>query len=130
MGLVLIEVKHRAQNDHKPANYNHWGKYRSDMAFSDWDGMRATGMYELARNWRIGVDLAHGRRLVLANLGPDCLFSGGRSTQLANFEQCLCLSEHQSFLRLTWSKLRCELGDQPQWLMQYLDSRLGTTNTP
>jgi hypothetical protein len=82
-------------------------------------------MYELARNWRIGWDLAGVRAFRLVNLGPEQLFK--ESKQLDSFENALAISEARSFQRLTWTLLLhsvvSDLGGLPDWLTQWLAER-------
>jgi hypothetical protein len=56
-GAIFIEVKHGSPNDDKPAAYKGWHTYLSNTdAFRDGDSVPNTGLYELARNWRIAWD--------------------------------------------------------------------------
>jgi hypothetical protein len=126
-GLVIIEVKLYSPNDElKPAKAAQFDKYLANTsAFAQEPGVKGTGMYELARNWRIGWDLAGVRPFRLVNLGPEQLFK--ESKQLDSFEKALAISEARSFQRLTWTLLLqsvvSDLGRLPDWLMQWLAER-------
>lgn len=74
IGVVVIEVKYRSPNDTLNENSPKWEKYLlNSSAFSDIIGVKKTGYYELARNWRIAWDLAGGRSMALINLGPESI---------------------------------------------------------
>jgi hypothetical protein len=61
-GVVLIEVKLRSCNDRLNARSPKWDRYLDGTdAFVDRAKARGSGLYELARNWRIAFDLANGR---------------------------------------------------------------------
>lgn len=105
-GVVFIEVKCSSANEEKAATYVGWDKYlKSTQSFVDARRVRGTGLYELARNWRIGWDLADGRDLTLVNLGPADLFAGQKGANLAEFRECLNGADGQRFETLTWAEL-------------------------
>jgi hypothetical protein len=61
-GLVFFEVKYHSRNDLKPGNYPGWSRYASAAALSwRFDDMKASGHYELARNWCLLKSLATDR---------------------------------------------------------------------
>ena len=121
-GLILIEVKCNSGNDVKKPDYAGWPLYlERTEAFADWKGARGTGLYELARNWRIAWELAGDRPMWLVNLGPGELFEGTKAEALQAFKQCLKTSDKRRFLWRTWRKF---LPDVPQWLSEYLEQRM------
>jgi hypothetical protein len=72
--LAIGEAKLGSRNDIKPANYGSWPLYYSPQIFSAaLEGVAATGLYELVRNWRIGTELAADRRFLLINLASTHL---------------------------------------------------------
>ena len=78
-GVVVIEVKHRSPTDVKDGAYAGWDRYYpADSPLPYAPAVRASGCYELARNWRFGLELAAepDRPFTLACLGPDGLFRG------------------------------------------------------
>jgi hypothetical protein len=123
-GVVIIEVKLYSANDElKPSQAGKFDTYLANtLAFSDPTEVKHSRMYELARNWRIGWDLADGRPLRLVNLGPPKLFK--QSTRLDSFEKGLAKSAVQSFHRLAWSSfLQCVASERdgiPVWLEEWL----------
>ena len=123
-GLVVIEVKHRSGNDIKPTNYYGWQRYRKNTAaFTDTNRLCDTGLYELARNWRIGWELAKDRSFTLVNLAPAEFFQGPQCGPLAEFQQCLAISERTHFLELTWDQVIAAIPQKPDWLGQHLRAR-------
>lgn len=128
-GVVLIEVKHRAGNDVQGAqNAYKFDRYlRSTEAFADPRGTASSGHYELARNWRLGHDLAGARPFRLVNLGPTTLFRGKAGQMLGTFEASLARGEHRAFVRLTWadflSDTQAATGPLPTWLAGWLSNR-------
>lgn len=123
-GIVLIEVKCSSANDRKRETYPGWGKYLvSTQAFRDARHVRATGLYELARNWRIGWDLAGDRCLTLVNLGPAELFAGRQGKALVEFSKHLSIGDGRRFETLTWTELLSAIHDKPNWLREYTRER-------
>jgi len=123
-GLVFIEVKFRSGNDNAPADYPGWMRYlREDGPFGDAALARASGCYELARNWYFMSALANGRPATLVNLGQGKLFSGIEGQRLARFEQSLNGGTSQRFARLTWSQFLSGLNRAPQWSRNFCTNR-------
>jgi hypothetical protein len=126
-GLVIIEVKlHSANDELQPAKAGKFDRYLANTpAFAKASDVTSSGMYELARNWRIGWDLAGLRPFRLVNLGPEQLFKESR--QLDSFENGLATTEVHAFQRLTWPLLLqsivSDLGGLPDWLKQWLEER-------
>lgn len=123
-GLVFIEVKLRSANDRLDGADPKWDRYiLNTRAFADAPGVRATGLYELARNWRIAWDIANGRPLTLMNLDSPELFDGKKKSILDEFQKCLRLSDHHRFVRCTWRELFKLLPSLPDWLRAYDEDR-------
>ena len=122
-GLVLVEVKYNSGNDVRELDYDRfWRKYVEETrAFGDGKAAQKTGLYELARNWRIAWELAGDRPMWLLNLGPGELFEGTKAEALQAFKQCLKTGDKRRFLWRTWRKF---LPDVPQWLCEYLEQRM------
>jgi hypothetical protein len=90
IGVVLIEVKYRSPNDTLNEKSPKWEKYlHNSSAFADINGLKKTGYYELARNWRIAWDLAGGRPMAFINLGPESIFKGNDAKKIREFSKCL-----------------------------------------
>ncbi len=122
-GIVFIEVKYRSLNDNKDASYGGWSRYLDTDAFADPLSLCSSGHYELARNWRIGWDLAVERPFTLVNLGPPILFEGPEGKRLAEFERRLERSENRRFRQLTWSRLLEAIPGQEEWFGEYVARR-------
>jgi hypothetical protein len=126
-GVAFIEVKLHAVNDvAKPADAVKFAKYLSNTsAFGDATLVKASRMYELTRNWRIGWDLAGQRPFRLVNLGPATLFK--QSERLDSFEKGLTISTERRFQRLSWSSLlecaAAHVRGLPSWLADWLELR-------
>jgi hypothetical protein len=123
-GLVIIEVKHFSPNDKKSGSFVGWDRYvRNTDAFSDTDGVRKSGLYELARNWRIAWDLANGRPFELVNLGPPALFQDKDSQRLSDFRGSLNRGGGRDFLTVSWPKLFENIRGRPDWFRRYVRDR-------
>lgn len=120
--VLVIEAKFRSPNDNLPADSPRWTRYLASDAFRDATSVRNSGRYELARNWRIGCELAGPRRFALINLAPQRTLQKDRQA-LDGFESGLALSVNRRFLRLTWSHLLDMYPDSPDWLATYCQSR-------
>lgn len=117
-GLIIIEVKYGSANATETFGTKHQKYLDCTDAFSDTNAIRDSRLYELARNWRIGVDLAGGRRFTLLNLvvadrevRATDQFKAGLNPAVGNFEVAV------------WSDL-LECCEKPEWLQLYLSGRL------
>jgi len=122
-GLIFIEVKYRSGNDTKPDDYPGWSRY--DLASQlgwQFDRVKASGCYELARNWCLLKILAGKRAARLVNLGPERLLLGAEGKRLDSFVDALEIDQQSQFVKATWSVL---LGnnDFPEWLARFCRSR-------
>ena len=124
-GLIFIEVKYLSRNDKRPRNYSGWSRYESASGLGwRFDDVRASGCYELARNWCLLKNLAGKRVASLVNLGPKRLFLGADGERLDSFVEALGVDEQSHFMKATWSDLLGNnLGDLPKWLAQFCQSR-------
>jgi len=112
-GLVVIEVKYKSKNDVKAETYRGWDTYLTDsLAFLDSKRVRRSGLYELARNWRLGWELAEERPFTLVNLGPEKLFAGQGGSRLGEFREGLHGQVNRRFELLTWDRLLGEIPDR------------------
>jgi len=126
-GLIFIEVKLRSGNDLKRGDYPGWNKYLSPSNLS-WNmkAVRASGCYELARNWRLMTELAGIRPATLVNLGPPALWRGESGVRVEEFVAALNLGEGRRFERLPWESLMEEvLSDTPEWFKDFCAERVG-----
>jgi hypothetical protein len=122
-GLVFIEVKYLSGNDWKPPNYDGWRRYSTPRLTWRFDDVKASGCYELARNWCLMNNLSNGRPATLVSLGPATLFEGAEGDRLDYFVAALG-DERVHFKKLTWSEL---LGNDfegmPEWFVQFCRDR-------
>jgi hypothetical protein len=114
-GMAFIEVKYRSGNDLQTFGAKHEKYLERTDAFADAGLIRESNLYELARNWRIGVELAKGLPFTLLNLvtrnqEPDrtAKFHSGLNHRKGNFRV------------VTWKDLLGKVAC-PAWLQQYLD---------
>lgn len=114
-GLVFIEVKYRSGNDRQVFAGKHQKYLDGTDAFADPDLIRRSKLYELARNWRIGVELAGGSPFTLVNL----VVKSREPEQVVEFNAGLNQQKGQ-FLVLTWAELLRRV-EAPEWLQRYLD---------
>jgi len=125
-GLLIIEVKHRSGTDVKPSNYAGWDRYYpADSPIPHATAVRASGCYEMARNWRLGTELASEppRPFTLACLGPEGLFRGAGAEIIQPFEDCLPAEGRNRFQKLTWKSLLGEIRQPADWLVRYVEAR-------
>jgi hypothetical protein len=124
IGVVVIEVKYRSPNDKLNENSPKWEKYfHKSGAFADIIGVKKTGYYELARNWRIAWDLSGGRSMALINLGPDSLFKADGGKKIREFGKCLRQNKAQKFVDVAWTCFLDGVSDNPKWFDRYLKKR-------
>jgi hypothetical protein len=125
-GIVIIEAKHRSPMDVTEASYGGWDRYYpADSPLPYAAAMRASGCYELARNWQFGLGLAADppRPFMLACLGPDVLFRGEAAEVLRPFEDSLPKDGSAGFQKLRWRTLLGAIEQPPGWLVRYVGSR-------
>ena len=124
-GLIFIEVKYRSGNDTKPDDYPGWSRYEaSERLIWQFQDVKASGCYELARNWCLLKSLAADRPACLVNLGPSRLFSGSEGERLDRFISALSPDERSRFKKVTWSDLLREVFDEaPDWFVQFCNGR-------
>jgi len=124
IGVVLIEVKYRSRNDTLNEKSPKWEKYvHNSIAFADIAGVKKTGYYELARNWRIAWDLSGERSMALINLGPESIFKNNAGKKISEFSKCLRQNKTCKFVDTTWKRLFGATSDHPQWFDKYLKER-------
>ena len=121
-GIAIIEVKYMSSNDVKAPN-SRFDRYLDTSCFSDPDAAKATGLYELIRNWRFGCEIAQGRRFVLVNLvrHRDLLREKRR---LSDFPSHLATNDRRQFALIEWERLldQLDLLDTPE-MRAYLSDR-------
>jgi hypothetical protein len=122
--LIFIEVKHLSPNDEKPDRPG-FDRYldRLDIFTAERPAIRASGRYELVRNWRIGVQMAEGlhRPFTLINLGPTRI-----EASAGEFAALLAQNGDRAFRFLTWEALleRAQTRKPlPEWLSDYVAMR-------
>jgi hypothetical protein len=125
-GLIIIEVKHRSATDVKLPDYPGWECYypaASPIPYAA--AIRDSGCYELARNWRFGLELTtHSERpFTLLCLGPQTLFEAEGAAVLQPFIACLAGQGPAQFQTLTWNALLGAIDGPPEWLGEYVGSR-------
>ena len=124
-GVVFIEVKYRSGNSGTSAD-SKFDRYVDDSAaFTDPAGATSSGLYELARNWRIAHDLAGGRPFTVVNLAKSRTLASTKG--LAAFHSGLATSSTQRFLPVSWGDFlaaaRQTTGAFPAWLDDYCAER-------
>ena len=118
-GLAILEVKYRSGNDQK-ADGSEWTRYVGGTdAFADPSSTRSSGRYELARNWRLGCEVAAHRPFSLVNLlvRPE---TGAERTRTESFAASLAQRSGRRFLQLTFSDLLARRPlPWPVWFEEY-----------
>jgi hypothetical protein len=117
--VVLIEVKHTTDNPVQ-ADYRHFDRYLDDPAM--WSvpmqEVKRMGLYELARNWRLGIELAGTRAFALINLGSE-----RTRTSAECFEGLVRINDRRLFRHILWSDFLGRVHGQPPWLKDFLVER-------
>jgi len=120
-GLVIVEVKYRSGNDQQKFGDKH-EKYLSNTdAFAEPELIRRAELYELTRNWRIGVELAEGRPFTLVNL----MIKNKEPNQIRQFRSGLNYLKG-TYRIATWKDFLsgCNPSQCPLWFREYLDDKL------
>src|SRR5580698_2966714 len=79
--IIFVEAKLTSKNDRKEPDYGGWNTYLNDDAFRDKATAIRSQLYQLARNWRVALELAQGCSFQVVNLAPS--FSGDEHRSLA-----------------------------------------------
>ncbi len=124
-GIVFIEVKLGSPNAIAKGDYDNWSRYLggSTKAFRSESEIRRTGLYELARNWRIAWEMADGAPIAVVNLGPATLFRGKCGDAIATFANALNQDEQHRFVAVSWEKFLGDVNAMPGWFQKYLFGR-------
>ena len=81
---------------------SNWEPYlRSAGAFCDPAKAHSSGLYELARNWRIAYEIARGRPFAVVNLAQAQTLDA--TTGMDRFKTSLRESPEHTFMPLSWS---------------------------
>jgi hypothetical protein len=100
--VVFVEVKFMSPNERGKVIRD---VYLSPACIGDTSGLKEAGMYELTRNWAIGLEWARTvdpkRRFVLVNLVRECE-EGGIEEE---FGSLILQNREQKFRRITWESL-------------------------
>lgn len=117
-GLAVIEVKYSSRNDSKKfgSRYNRY--VLAPDTFADVAAIGRSELYELTRNWRIGVELASGRPFTLVNL----VVGDTDPHRTTEFRRGLDLKVG-NFLVIRWRDFITHF-QHPDWLESYLSLRL------
>jgi len=121
-GLAIVEVKYMSSNDVK-APSDRFDRYLDTRCFSDTAEAKATGLYELIRNWRLGCEVAQSRPFVLVNLVLHRHLRRERE-RLSPFLSCLATNDLRQFELIEWERLldQLDLIDTPT-MRTYLSDR-------
>jgi hypothetical protein len=117
-GVVLIEVKYRSGNNRKKFGDRYNRYIHGTDAFSDVAAVGRSELYELVRNWRIGVELARGRPFTLVNL----VIKDTDPPRTEEFRAGLN-PRCGRFLAIRWHDFTAAF-QQPDWLKSYLAAKL------
>ena len=120
-GLIIVEVKYRSGNDQQKFGEKH-EKHLSDTdAFAEPELIRHAELYELTRNWRIGVELAEGRPFTLVNL----MIKNKEPNQIRQFRSGLNYMKG-TYRIATWKDFLsgCNPSEWPLWFREYLNDKL------
>jgi len=120
-GLVMVEVKYRSGNDQQKFGDKHDKYMRGTDAFVEPKQIQSSWLYELTRNWRIGVELADGRPFTLVNL----IVKNREPHQMRRFRTGLNY-QRGTYRIATWKDFLsgCNPSKWPLWFSEYLEGKL------
>ncbi len=121
-GLVCIEVKYRSRNERRAVGSVFSRYVFSADAFNDGNKIVQSELYKLARNWRIGTELAGRRNFTLVNL--VAISDSADRSRVEQFTAGLATGHNRRFRVVNWNRLLYAF-DRPGWLEQYLEERFG-----
>jgi hypothetical protein len=107
-GVVIIEAKYMSPNDMKPPS-DRFDRYVDARCFRNPDAAKATGLYELIRNWRFGCEVAHERGFALINLVRHQHLRREEKL-LSSLIEYLTTGDHRKFAIIEW-----------EWLINHLE---------
>jgi hypothetical protein len=117
-GLVIIEVKYQSMNS-KEKQLTKFSRYLDGTSvFVDPDAVRASRLYELTRNWRLGCDLAATRPFTLVNL----VLRREDTDSMNLFLRGIATSPTRRFVSIKWKNF-AEAFSSPLWLRSYLRNK-------
>ncbi|WP_145275524.1 nuclease-related domain-containing protein [Tautonia plasticadhaerens] len=125
-GVIIIEVKHRSGTDLKKPTYSGWDRYYpADSPLTYSGAVRASCCYELARNWRFGLELSAdpARPFTLACLGPEALFRGKNEEVLRPFEASVPATGTALFRKIRWDALIGTINEPLDWITDFVETR-------
>jgi hypothetical protein len=122
--LVFAEAKTGSPNEilkgDARSKVDRYTNGRADIFTVPPQDVRATGYYELVRNWRLAADLANLAAIpnrLLINLGPAAL-----QKDVLALRQMLACGDNVRLEHLRWAELLDGL-DPPEWFATYVSSR-------
>jgi hypothetical protein len=114
--VVVCEAKLGSRNDRQTNRLDRFDRYLAspDLWRSTPEAVKASGLYELTRNWAIAAALGDrlGVPALLVNLAP-----AGLGPEVATFRSLIAEHPDRTFAHLRWGALLPE--DAPDWLNSY-----------
>lgn len=102
-GIIIVEVKYLSRNDRARPSEK-FDRYIDTTAFADPQLAKASGRYELVRNWPFGWDLAGSRPLLMCNLVTRRQLRRERE-DTSRFASSLALGPRRQFEFVEWESL-------------------------
>lgn len=118
--IIFVEAKLTSSNDAKAAGYGGWRTYVDSNAFASPELAVKSKLYQLARNWRIAVELADARHFTVVNLAPS--FSKAERRSLAMLRASTNRQRAGTVTLRTWDKVSNALKGE-DWFERYAQAR-------
>jgi hypothetical protein len=126
LGLVIFECRLGSAEKSDPHHRN-WKKCLSkSAAFADPEETQRSGLYDLARNWRVTWQLAerlNRPRIAVVSLRPFIRYRPADVVSLERFERSLRRDSTYTFRCAAWSELLRQTDEKPEWFTRFLNER-------
>ena len=98
--IIFIEAKLTSENEREKPDYSGWKTYLNTIAFRNEGLAISSELYQLARNWRIALELANGHAFKVVNLAPS--FPKGERRPLAMLRASIEANAQRTLTLRTW----------------------------
>ncbi len=122
--IYFIEVKLKSNNAYE-TDLSKFDKYNYVKAYNNYEETKKSKLYELARNWSIGLEFSEDKNFYLYNLAPKKFFRDSYEPYLLKFKNSLITPE--TFIQLPWENIiyNEEMKKVDDWFLEELLYRKG-----
>lgn len=101
-GLIFIECRYLSPNTSKPSMFKGWDKYNNPKYFKDFNRVKQGGLYQLARMWRIGNEMAGDRPFTLINIVRKSDLTNVQAYNETSFGDYIQRRHNSRFVTISW----------------------------